>query len=69
MRGNKTNLREVTKMRPLNCDPGPHDADAPEKIRTRCPDCNQFHLRPGYCQAKDDYWKQIAEAKAAKETK
>lgn len=32
--------------RPLNCD---------EMLGTsqRCPHCNQFHLRPGYCQALD----------------
>jgi hypothetical protein len=41
-------------MRPLNCDiPDPYDADLDEKTRKRCPDCKQFHLRPGYCQARD----------------
>ena len=39
--------------RPKNCEVGVHDADAPDKVRTRCPDCRQFHLRPGYCQAHD----------------
>ena len=38
---------------PSNCEPCVCDADASEKIRKRCPNCNQFHLRPGYCQALD----------------
>lgn len=45
--------RFSVRARPLNCDPSAHDADANEKIRKRCPNCNQFHLRPGYCQALD----------------
>lgn len=53
-RGNQTNLQEVAKMRPLNVDlPDPYDADRDEKHRKRCPNCNQFHLRAGYCQALD----------------
>ena len=32
------------QIRPLNCDKG---------TKERCPNCNQFHLRPGYCQALD----------------
>jgi hypothetical protein len=51
---NQTNLREVVKARPLNVQrPDPYDADAEEKLRKRCPDCKRFHLRPGYCQARD----------------
>lgn len=38
---------------PLNCEPGIHDAVANDKVRENCPNCNQFHLRPGYCQALD----------------
>ncbi len=41
------------KARPANCDASIHDADAAEKVRKLCPNCNQFHLRPGYCQALD----------------
>jgi hypothetical protein len=40
-------------VRPQNCEPSVHDADAAEKARKPCPNCNQFHLRPGYCQALD----------------
>lgn len=31
-------------LRDLNCDPKLGTKD-------RCPNCGQFHLRPGYCQA------------------
>jgi len=34
-------------VRPFNC---PTDLTADGK---RCPNCNQIHLRPGYCQALD----------------
>ena len=41
-------LTEAYVARPFNCDihlarPG----------KDRCPHCNQWHLRPGYCQALD----------------
>lgn len=35
----------ATRFAPLNC---PED----QWISERCPECNQFHLRPGYCQAR-----------------
>ena len=37
---------ETVISRPLNCD---HDLTE----KDRCPQCNQYHLRPGYCQALD----------------
>ncbi len=45
-------LREVVVQRPINCSlPDPSGADASNRVR--CPNCKQFHLRPGYCQALD----------------
>lgn len=43
-------MREVIRARPLNCDPKVHNAGGNDE---RCPRCNQWHLRPAYCQALD----------------
>ena len=45
-------MHTVQKRRLTNRPmPDPHRADW-EK-RTKCPECGQFHLRAGYCQALD----------------
>ena len=44
--GYKGEMHTVWRMRPCNCDPQ-------VGVNSRCPHCNQYHLRPGYCQALD----------------
>jgi hypothetical protein len=44
---------------PLNCDPALGRTE-------RCPRCNLFHLRPGYCQAVNET---ASETETARETK
>src|SRR6185295_20381031 len=48
LRGNAPRKAGVFQVliRPMNCDSALGTKD-------RCPHCNQFHLRPGYCQALD----------------
>ena len=48
LRGNAPRKEGVFQVlvRPMNCDSALGTKD-------RCPHCNQFHLRPGYCQALD----------------
>jgi len=40
-------MRGYVRMLPLNCDPQLGLIGS----KARCPHCNQFHLRPGFCQA------------------
>jgi hypothetical protein len=50
-----TGIYKTGSARPLNRSlPDPHNAELDEKFRKPCPDCKQFHLRPGYCQARDE---------------
>jgi hypothetical protein len=39
-------MRSCWRTRPCNCD-------ADVGTNDRCPQCHQYHLRPGYCQALD----------------
>lgn len=54
MRRDQGRPRCSSRALPLNVPlPDPYDAELDEKARKRCPECRQFHLRAGYCQARD----------------
>jgi hypothetical protein len=46
-------LTGYTLARPLNCATKEHNPG-----QDSCPKCNQWHLRPGYCQSQDETFRE-----------